>query len=114
MNRNQEAILDLIRAANLIIEFCQNLDYHSFSQDLKTQSSVLYQIVIIGEAINSLSPDFIASYPSIPFSSIRGMRNRVVHEYKEVDIDILWQVIQTSIPELLTQIEKVNNEQENW
>lgn len=113
MNRNQEALLDLIRASRLIVEFCQNLDWETFSQDIKTQSSVLYQIVIIGEAVNRLSPDFLECYPQIPFNAIRGMRNRVVHEYKEVDVKILWQVIQTNIPDLLTQMEIISKEENN-
>lgn len=108
MNRNKEAIIDLIRACNLIIQFCKNIDKETFLTDEKTQSSVLYQVVIIGEAVNRLSPDFIQSYPQIPFNAIRGMRNRVVHEYKEVDVDILWEVTQTNIPELLSQFERLN------
>jgi len=111
MNRNKEVILDLIRACNLIIKFCDNLNKETFLKDEKTQSSVLYQIVIIGEAVNRLSPDFIKFYPQIPFNAIRGMRNRVVHEYKEVDLDILWEVTQTNIPELLNQFKKVNTEE---
>jgi uncharacterized protein with HEPN domain len=81
------------------------LDYETFAQDLKTQSSILYQIVIIGEAVNRLSPVFTQAHPEIPINAIRGMRNRVVHEYKEVDIKILWEVIQTNIPQLLQQMQ---------
>ncbi|WP_242411967.1 DUF86 domain-containing protein [Cyanobacterium sp. IPPAS B-1200] len=77
--------------------------------DEKTQSSVLYQIIIIGEAVNRLTPDFIAKYPQIPFNAIRGMRNRVVHEYKEVDVQILWEVTQSNIPELLESIDKLES-----
>ena len=69
MNTNHEAILDLIKACNLIIKFCANLDEISFLDDEKTQSSVLYQIVIIGEAVNRLTPDFIGNYPQIPFKA---------------------------------------------
>jgi uncharacterized protein with HEPN domain len=76
-----------------------------FAQDLKTQSSVLYQIVILGEAVNRLSPAFTQAHPEIPINAIRGMRNRVVHEYKEVDTRILWEVIQTNIPQLLQQMQ---------
>ena len=108
MNRNKEAILDLINACNLIIKFCANLDKNSFLADEKTQAAVLYQIIIIGEAVNRLTPDFIAQYPQIPFKAIRGMRNRVVYEYKEVDVKILWEVTQFNIPELLAQIETIN------
>ena len=77
--------------------------------DEKTQSSVLYQIIIIGEAVNRLTPDFIAKYPQIPFNAIRGMRNRVVHEYKEVDVQILWEVTQSNMPELLESIDKLES-----
>ncbi|WPF87952.1 HepT-like ribonuclease domain-containing protein [Cyanobacterium aponinum AL20118] len=108
MNRNQEAILDLIKACNLITKFCANLDQQFFLDDEKTQSSVLYQIVIIGEAVNRLTPDFIAKYPQILFNAIRGMRNRVVHEYKEVDVQILWEVTQSNIPELLALVESID------
>ncbi|MEQ9000997.1 MAG: DUF86 domain-containing protein [Coleofasciculus sp. B1-GNL1-01] len=105
MNRDKEVLLDLIRASRLIVEFCETLDYQTFAEDLKTQSSVLYQIVIIGEAVNRLSPAFTQAHPKIPINAIRGMRNRVVHEYKEVDIKILWEVIQINIPQLLQQIQ---------
>jgi uncharacterized protein with HEPN domain len=105
MSRDREIILDLIRASSLILEFCENLDYEMFAQDLKTQSSVLYQIVILGEAVNRLSPAFTQAHPEIPINAIRGMRNRVVHEYKEVDTRILWEVIQTNIPQLLQQMQ---------
>jgi uncharacterized protein with HEPN domain len=108
MNTNHEAILDLIKACNLIIKFCANLDEISFLDDEKTQSSVLYQIVIIGEAVNRLTPDFIGNYRQIPFNAIRGMRNRVVYDYKEVDVKILWEVTQSNIPKLLAQIEAIN------
>jgi uncharacterized protein with HEPN domain len=81
------------------------LNYETFAEDLKTQSSVLYQIEIIGEAVNRLSPAFTQAHPEIPINAIRGMRNRVVHEYKEVDSKILWEVIQTNIPQLLQQMQ---------
>lgn len=103
MNRDREIVLDIIRSCNLIKEFCNSLDFIAFNQDVKTQSSVLYQIVIIREAINRLSPEFAKSNPQILIKAIRGMRNRVVHEYKEVDLKILGEVTQINIPQLLTQ-----------
>jgi uncharacterized protein with HEPN domain len=85
MNRDDdEIILDLVKAASLILEFTENISINTFLEDVKTQSSVLYQIVIIGEAINPLSPGFAQNYSQIPINAIREMRNRVVHEYKEI------------------------------
>ena len=108
MNRDREILLDLIRACELIIQFCEGLDWQAFSEDLKTQSSVLYQIVIIGEGVNRLSSSFVDRNPQVPIRQIRGMRNRVVHEYKEVDLEILWQAIQINIPELLVTLKRIN------
>lgn len=63
--------------------------------------------MIIGEAVNRLSSDFIVNNPQIPIRQIKGMRNRVVHEYKEVDLQVLWEAMQTSIPELLKELENI-------
>ena len=103
--------MDIIRACSLINKFCKSLDFIAFNQDLKTQSSILYQIVILGEAVNRLSPEFTQSNPQVPIKAIRGMRNRVIHEYKEVDIKILWEVTQTNIPQLLTQFTAIYNDE---
>ena len=108
MNKDREILLDLIRACELIVYFCEDLDWQAFSKDIKTQSSVLYQIVIIGEGVNRLSSNFVDRNPQVPIRQIRGMRNRVVHEYKEVDLEILWQAIQTNIPELLVKLKRIN------
>ena len=108
MNRDREILLDLIRACELIIQFCEDSDWQAFSGDIKTQSSVLYQIVIVGEGVNRLSSNFVNDNPQVPIRQIRGMRNRVVHEYKEVDLEILWQAIRTSIPELLVKLKRIN------
>ena len=100
MSRDREYLLDAIEACTKILEFSQGFDQAQFEGDSKTQSSVLYQIAILGEIVNRLSPAYVAANPEVPIDAIRGMRNRIIHEYKEVDLKILWNVIQTSIPEL--------------
>ncbi|MGK7930983.1 MAG: DUF86 domain-containing protein [Microcystaceae cyanobacterium] len=105
MSNNNETLIDLVQACRFILQFSQGIDKNTFLEDIKTQSSILYQFIILGEAINKLSDDFIQSYPQIPFSQIRGMRNRITHEYKEVDPEIVWDTIQQDIPYLLNIIE---------
>ncbi|AFY36880.1 protein of unknown function DUF86 [[Leptolyngbya] sp. PCC 7376] len=107
MNRDQEILLDAIEACNLILQFSQGYNYTNFEEDKKTQSSVLYQIAILGETTNRFSTKFIAENPQIPFHAIRGMRNRVIHEYKEVDSSILWEVIRIDIPNLLSSLQRI-------
>ncbi len=80
MSQDHEILLDLDRACRLILNFTAGTTKDDFENDLKTQSSVLYQIIIIGEAVNRLSEAFKNAYPEIPYAEIRGMRNRITHE----------------------------------
>jgi uncharacterized protein with HEPN domain len=56
-------------------------DYESFLADEKTQDAVMYNLIILGEAANSISEDFRLQYPEIPWPSIIGTRNIIVHGY---------------------------------
>jgi len=58
----------------------------------------------IGEVVKRLSPEFRNDHPQIQWRKIAGMRDRLVHDYDEVSIDLVWAVIQTNIPELLDYI----------
>lgn len=104
MPRDNEAVLDLYQALQKILTFTQGMSEAEFMRDEKTQSSVLYQFIIVGEAVNRLSDEFKAQNSQVPFAQIRGMRNRVVHEYSRVDQAIVWKAIKTEIPRLLAVI----------
>lgn len=108
MSNDKEVILDLYHALNKILAFTHNMNKQEFIDDEKTQSSVLYQLITMGEAVNRLSEQFKNQYSQILFDEIRGIRNRVFHEYKEVDCDIIWEAIQKDIPELIGFISSIN------
>lgn len=101
MSRDDEILLDIVNALKRILAFSKGMKQSNFLQDEKTQSSVLYQIVILGEAVNRLSDEFKEEHSQIPFDEIRGMRNRLVHEYRDVDYDVVWNAVRVDIPELL-------------
>jgi uncharacterized protein with HEPN domain len=65
----------------------------------------LRRIAIIGEATKRLSKDFREKYPTIPWKDIAGMRDVITHDYDEVDLDEVWIVVNTNLPELLNYIE---------
>lgn len=78
-----------------------------FKRDEKTVGTVLFQIVIIGEAANNLSDQFQEKYCEIPWAKIVGMRNRLVHGYAEIDIDLVWDACQIDLPLLEKQIKEI-------
>jgi uncharacterized protein with HEPN domain len=75
MPRDEAVLLDIARAARLVLEFKEGLGKAAFLQDLKTQSAVLHQLMVMGEAVKRLSPDFRAEHSEIPWPLIAGMRD---------------------------------------
>lgn len=64
-------------------------------------------IEIIGEAASNVSEEFIARHPEIPWPQIRGMRNRLIHAYFDVDLDVLWDTVTHDLPPLLATLQRI-------
>ncbi len=105
MPRDDATLLDLVRAARLVSSFIGDLTKKSFLDDIKTQSSVLYQLTVIGEAVKRLSQEFRSRHPDIPWSLMAGMRDHLIHGYDVVDWDEVWNTATRDVPELLAKIE---------
>jgi len=105
MLRDEATLLDIEKAARLAIEFAQGYELQRFEHDLRTQSAVLHQLAIVGEAVKRLSEAFRLAHPGIPWKEIAGMRDHLVHAYDAVDIDEVWMVVTRDLPALLQQIE---------
>jgi uncharacterized protein with HEPN domain len=106
MPHDEVTILDLARAARLVLEFVRGLDRDAFDRDSKTQSAVLHQLLVLGEAVKRLSPDFRAAHATVPWAQIAGMRDKLIHAYDEVDIELVWRTVERDLPPLLNQLEQ--------
>lgn len=104
MRRDETALLDIARAARAIQIFVQGLDKQTFLDNYKTQSAVLYQIVVIGEAVKRLSQEFRSHHLEIAWSLMSGMRDILIHGYDIVDWSEVWKTATSDVPELLTGI----------
>jgi uncharacterized protein with HEPN domain len=107
MERDEASILDALIFAQRILEFTSGLDEEMFANDLKTQAAVLYEISVLGEAMRRISPEFQQQYPEIPYGKIIGMRNKLVHDYEEINLKLVWSVIQREIPELIAKLKTI-------
>jgi uncharacterized protein with HEPN domain len=105
MERDLAYLLDLAHAAGLILEFTKGMDKAGFLADRKTQSAVMHEITILGEVAKRLSPGFKSAHPHVPWADIAGMRNRLIHEYNEVDLDLVWDVAAKDIPAFLRHLQ---------
>ena len=103
MRRDDERLADIIEAAEKIAVRAAK-GRAAFDADEDTQIVLVHLIQVIGEAAAGLSDGFIAQHPEVPWRQIIATRNRVVHGYFEVDLDILWDVAVIDVPELASQV----------
>ena len=104
MSRDKALVVDILHAAQLTSRFCTDYSKDEFFADHKTQSAVLHQLLIIGEAVKNLSSTFKTRHQEIPWKLIAGMRDKVIHEYNDVDLDEVWLTVKTDIPDLIARL----------
>jgi uncharacterized protein with HEPN domain len=104
MQRDITILLDIVQAAHLVSAFKEGMDKAAFGKDLKTQSAVLHQLMVIGEAVKRLSPEFREDRKEIPWSAIAGMRDHLIHGYDMVDMEEVWRTATVDVPSLLAAL----------
>jgi uncharacterized protein with HEPN domain len=107
LDRDRATLLDIRVASQRILEFIGDQDFESFSDDLKTQSAVVLQILILGEAAKRLSAGFRDRHPEIPWSDIMRMRDKLIHHYESMDPEEVWQAARKDIPSLLITLKRI-------
>ena len=107
MKRNDRVYLaHILDAITQIESYTAGLVYAEFVQKRLVQDGVIRQLEIIGEASGNLSPDFREKYPDLPWSQIIGLRNRLIHAYFDINLGIVWDIVQTNIPPLKQNVEQ--------
>lgn len=98
---------DIVAAIRKIERYTAGMDWERFRQDEKTTDAVVRNLEVVGEAVRRLPEDFIARHPNVPWRQAAGLRNRIVHDYFGLDLEIIWEVIQHDLPRLRQQLENL-------
>ena len=93
--------------------FVEGFSYEEFINDRKTISAVVRELEIIGEASKQIPASIRKKYPDIPWSEMAGMRDKLIHFYFGVDMDIVWETVKTRIPKLEPLIQNIIYDLEN-
>lgn len=100
----------ILEAARLADAYVEGMIKAEFLADRRTQQAVILNLITIGEAAARLVneyAEFAASHPEIPWAQMRGMRNRMAHGYFEIDLNTVWDTVQTSLPDLEEKLRKI-------
>lgn len=81
------------------------LDFERFLADENLHLACVHLVQVIGEAASRVSAETRARHPGVPWRQVIGMRHRVVHEYLEVDLEMVWNVVSADLPGLIAALE---------
>ena len=100
----QARLDDILTAAADVMEFHGGLTRDRFETEKAQRLAILHSLTIIGEAAGRLSEQLRANHPEVPWRRIIAFRNRLVHGYGELDLDLVWEVAEKLVPPLREQI----------
>lgn len=95
---------DIVESIELIEKHVQNMDYTDFTKDRKTIDAVVRNFEIIGEASRNIPEDIKEKYSKIDWIGLVGLRNRVIHEYFGISLQIIWTIIKEDLLNLKEQL----------
>ena len=97
----------MLDAAHAAISFVGGKTRQDLETDLMFAFALVRAIEIVGEAASRISKEEQQNYPQIPWRGITGMRHKIIHDYFDIDYDVVWETVQLRIPELIIDLEKI-------
>lgn len=103
----RDYIQDILDSIDEIYVFIGGMSREEFLNDSKTVKAVLRNLEIVGEAAKKTPPPLRDKYPDIPWKKMAGLRDKLIHEYFGVDLEIIWQLIKEELPGILHPVQEM-------
>ncbi|MCE5317741.1 MAG: DUF86 domain-containing protein [Parachlamydia sp.] len=100
----------MLDAAQATSQFIKESKRQDLEKNLLLSSALIRQLEILGEAASGVTPEFRQRFSHIPWHKIIGMRNRLIHAYFDVDLDVVWQAVTVEIPIIIPELENIIKE----
>jgi uncharacterized protein with HEPN domain len=102
-----EFLSDIQEAIRRIGIYIKDTDYEHFLEDIKTQDAIVRNLEIIGEAAKNISDDFKDKHPLILWKDLAGVRDKLIHHYFGVNLEVVWYIIKEDLPPLKEEIRRI-------
>ncbi len=106
-NKDITRLRHMLEYAQKAVQFTRGKRRKDLDDNEMLAMATIHSIEIIGEAIRTISEEFRESYPEIPWEAISGTRNRLAHGYVEVDLDVIWTIVNKDLPKLIKQLKRI-------
>ena len=107
MNQDLQSLLDMLQSAEVVLSYMEGVTESRFYNDEpQLQDAVIRRLTVIGEAANRVSTETQSSLTNVAWTQVRGMGNRLIHEYDGVDLAIVWETTQSILPALIVSLKK--------
>jgi uncharacterized protein with HEPN domain len=115
-NRLADYLDHMLEATLQACSYTEGMNKVDFLADKRTQQAVILNLIIIGEAATKLLQgyeDFLARHPDVPWRNMKGMRNRIAHGYFDIDLEVVWETLQTALSALLERLPAIREDANN-
>ena len=107
---NQKIIIKILKCIDKIMFFINDVEYGKFESDGLLQDACFMNLMQIGENASKIDEDFIKKHSNIKWKEMKGLRNKIVHDYDGVNIMIVWDTMKEDLPILREQLSKLLGE----
>lgn len=102
--KNRKIIMKIVKHIDSILRYANNVDYTGFRDNSMMVEACVFNLSQIGELVTKLNKEYITGHPEIPWLKMRGLRNRIVHDYEGINLKLIWDIIGTDIKVLKGQL----------
>ena len=108
MSKNEDMVRlrHMLDAAIMAVDFTKTSERTDLNKDKKLTLAIVRLLEVLGEAAKNVSDKFCIYHPAIPWREIAGTRDRLIHGYFDIDLDIVWTIVSVDLPKLITELEK--------
>ena len=103
----QDSLQDMLEAARRILQYIESIDFEEFQKDFKTQDAVLRNLEVLGEAAKNIPDDFRDEHPDMPWTEMARTRDRLIHHYFGVNLDVVWGIAELELPDVAANLEAI-------
>ena len=105
--KNKVIVEKILKYISKIIDYTKEVDYDSFIKNSILVEACVFNLVQLGETSHKISDEFKKLHPEIAWRELNGLRNRLVHDYQGVNLNLVWEIISTDLPTLRQQLENL-------